>query len=81
MRPIFLMLSSLILAAGCAQFPEVDAATDPEVANAPYPALVPVEAVLENEAPRLDETSEAGLEAQVNRLKRRASDLQNAPIE
>lgn len=81
MRPVFLILSSLILAAGCAQFPDVDAATDPEIANTPYPTLLPVEQVLDKDTPRLDENSEAALEAQVNRLKRRASDLQAAPIE
>ncbi|MBR9844119.1 MAG: hypothetical protein GYB25_13235 [Rhodobacteraceae bacterium] len=81
MRQVFLILSSLTLAAGCAQFPDVDAATSPEIAAAPYPTLVPVELVLDKEAPRLDESSEAALDAQVNRLKRRASDLQSEPIE
>ena len=81
MRPVFLILSLPILAAACAQFPEVDAATDPEIEAMPYPKLVPVEEVLDTEAPRLDENSEGALEARVNRLKRRAADLKATPVE
>ncbi|WP_243614391.1 hypothetical protein [Shimia aestuarii] len=81
MRPAFVFSFSMILAAGCAQFPEVEGATDPALADAPYPTLVPVEDVLDQEPPRLDETSEASLQGRVNRLKRRAADLSNTPIE
>lgn len=34
------------LLAGCAQFPELDAAATPGVADAPYPQLVPLEDLL-----------------------------------
>ena len=81
MRPVLVFTSFLILVAGCAQFPEVDTATDPALAEAPYPALLPVEQVLDQDAPRLDETSEAALQGRINGLKRRASDLRNTPIE
>lgn len=81
MRPAFVFVFFLSFVAGCAQFPEVDDATSNELEDAPYPALLPVGDVLDDEAPRLDENSEAALQGSVDRLKRRAADLQASPVE
>lgn len=67
----------LMLVAACAQFPDVDAVTDAEVAQAEYPVLLPVEDILPEDQPRLDEDSEGELEARIRRLKRRANDLKS----
>ncbi|MCW8843854.1 MAG: hypothetical protein OQK00_10605 [Rhodobacteraceae bacterium] len=81
MRPVFLFSFFLALTAGCAQFPNVNSATDPALADAPYPALLPVEEVLDQDEPRLDENSEAALQGRINRLKHRAATLQSAESE
>jgi hypothetical protein len=81
MRPAFVFAFLLSLVAGCAQFPEVEQATSADIEAAPYPALVPVEEVLDEDAPRLDDTSEAVLQGSVDRLKRRAADLRTSPSE
>ena len=81
MRTILFYSSCLVALAGCAQFPDVDAATDPSLADTPYPALLPVEQVLDQDPARLDENSEAALQYRINRLKKRAADLQATPEE
>lgn len=75
MRPVIPCLTFALLTA-CAQFPDVEAATDESLTDATYPALLPVEQVLATEAPRLDDTSEAALQWRINNLKRRAAALQ-----
>lgn len=81
MRPVYFLPLTLILAAGCAQFPEVDEATAPTMSDIEYPKLLPVEQILDQDAPRLDENSETSLQGRSSRLKRRASELRNAPVE
>lgn len=41
----------MLTVAGCTQFPELDAAETPGVAQAPYPALVPLDGLLTERAP------------------------------
>ncbi|WP_371039211.1 hypothetical protein [Rhodosalinus sp. FB01] len=50
MRPRLFMLALTALAA-CTQFPDLDAAVAPDVANAPYPRLLPIEEVLGPDRP------------------------------
>ncbi|TKZ19217.1 hypothetical protein FAP39_12325 [Shimia litoralis] len=76
-----LLLTVPILLASCAQFPAVDSTEDPALADAPYPELVPVEQVLIDTPPRLDENSADQLQSRINGLNRRADALRNIPTQ
>ncbi|WP_094021755.1 hypothetical protein [Maliponia aquimaris] len=65
---------------GCAQFPELDAAQTPGVADAPYPRLLPLEALLNGPAPRASEAAIATVEGRVGALRARAARLQRIDI-
>ena len=65
---------------GCAQFPELDATQTPGVATAPYPRLLPLEALLNGAAPRASEAEIALVEGRVGALRARADRLQRVEI-
>lgn len=72
MRPrLFLIVLPALVA--CTQFPDLDAAVAPEVANAPYPRLLPIEQVLGPERPpRATPEAAARLAGQAAALQARA---------
>jgi hypothetical protein len=64
------------LAAGCTQFPELDETATPGVADAPYPALVPLGPLIaEPAAPQATPEAIAEVEARVAGLEARADAL------
>ncbi|MFL4470632.1 hypothetical protein ACERZ8_12350 [Tateyamaria armeniaca] len=68
--------------AACAQFPELDGTVAPDLENADFPDLVPLEPLLARTAPVVAdpvETSEA-LDARVAALRARAAALQRREI-
>lgn len=65
---------------GCTQFPELDAVQTPGVANAAYPRLLPLEALLNGPAPRASEAAIATVEGRVGALRARAARLQRLEI-
>lgn len=71
----FLIGAAVQSLAGCATFPELDRKVDPAVMTAPYPALLPFEAVTPPPPP--PPTVVSGLTAQGAALTARA-DAQNS---
>ncbi|MFD1341420.1 hypothetical protein [Litorisediminicola beolgyonensis] len=65
--------------AACTQFPELDAARSADVANAPWPDLVPIETLLAGPPPRATEAETASVSARAAELRARAARLQ-APV-
>ncbi len=66
----FLLLAALL--AGCAEFPQLDAAISPEARRAPFPTLVPLNEVLDRRGDARLTGAEAGpLKARADRLKAR----------
>ncbi|MCC1494440.1 hypothetical protein [Cognatishimia sp. F0-27] len=65
---------------GCTQFPELDARQTPGVATAPYPALVPLDGLLDAPAPVADVAMVAQIENRVSGLRGRASRLANTAV-
>lgn len=68
--------------AGCTQFPALEGRVGPEVAEAPYPDLVPLEQVFAQVDPTTvdPEREEAGLEGRLGRLRARADRLRGSVI-
>lgn len=73
MRAALLFLSVL---AGCTQFPELDRAADPAAMAAPYPTLLPAEALPAAGTPPADPA--AALLARAAALRARAGELNAA---
>ena len=79
-------LCTLTLALGgltaCTQFPELDRAITPELKEADYPALVPVEPLLTRATEgRVDPvTTQSNLEGRVARLRARAALLRGSVL-
>lgn len=65
---------------GCTQFPELDAARTPGVATAPFPALLPIESLLDGPEPRATPEMRAGIEGRVSGLRARAARLQGPVV-
>ncbi|BBU55271.1 hypothetical protein KU6B_15360 [Mameliella alba] len=76
------LLCAAVIAAltGCTQFPELDARQTPGVADAPYPDLLPLDALLNGAVPRATPGEAAVVEGRVAALKARASRLQRVDI-
>lgn len=71
-----LILPALVLVAGCANVPELDAKVTPELRTAPFPTMREIGAILdESESFTVDETIGATLRARANSLKARAANL------
>ncbi|WP_415402377.1 hypothetical protein [Tateyamaria sp. SN3-11] len=66
----------------CSQFPELDSVVDPDVANADYPPLVPIEQLLAESEPIVADPADTTqtLEARVAALRARGRALQRRPI-
>ncbi|MEP2531239.1 hypothetical protein [Shimia sp.] len=75
-----LLLSILALVA-CSPETTSQQIDDRDAAAADYPDLVPLEETLVLDTPRISENSEDELEARANRLKRRAQELRNTPVQ
>ena len=74
--PLPSLLACGLLAAGCSQFPELDATVRPGIMAAPYPDLVPVETLTAQRGPgRIDADAADTLEARADRLRARAARL------
>lgn len=73
---LFLSLTGLTCLAGCSDFPDLDERIEPAARTAPYPALIPLDAVLGGgtEA-RITDTTGTDLEARASALRARAARL------
>ncbi|KMK66242.1 hypothetical protein [Puniceibacterium sp. IMCC21224] len=80
MRQLQLILLPLLLCA-CAQFPELDASQSPGVAGAAFPALVPIESLLDGAAPRATPEMRAGVDGRVAGLRARAARLSGPVVD
>jgi hypothetical protein len=81
MRPALPCLLALALIAACARFPELQGEAARGVANAPYPGLVPLDALLsEAAAPVRGEEARRGLAARAATLRARAAALRARPV-
>lgn len=74
-----------LLLAGCTQFPELDATVDPDLQDAPFPALVPLGPILSRsqELPNIDGSVPdlaANIDARISRLRARAATLRGPVI-
>jgi len=79
---VVLSLAAALLIAGCASFPELDAAISPEARQAGYPTLVPVGGVLaRRDAARIAPETEAALLARAANLRARARLLRGVVVE
>ena len=67
--------------AACADFPEVDAALGQGPQDARYPDLLPFEALLATDDPRLTDTDDAALRARADALRNRADGLRGPVID
>ncbi|GGG86829.1 hypothetical protein GCM10011415_41640 [Salipiger pallidus] len=65
---------------GCAQFPELEAARTPGVAQAPFPDLLPIDSLLAGPAPRATPQMREGIEGRVEGLRARAARLQGPVV-
>ncbi len=71
-----LILSSLVLATGCANVPELDAKVTPELRKAPFPTMQEIGPILEeSESFIVDETIGAALRARADSLQGRAANM------
>lgn len=66
--------------AACSQFPELDAAVSPGVAEADYPTLLPLGGLLTGPEPRATQEMRGGIEARVAGLRARAARLGGAVV-
>lgn len=78
-RVCLLPLLPLCLAA-CTQFPELDGATSARAEAADYPALVPLEPLLEGRRSAAAPPPAADLEGRVAALRARAARLRAGPV-
>ncbi len=70
----------LLALTACTQFPELDSTRTPGVADAPYPALVPLDTLLDGAPPRANAAVIGQIEGRVAGLRARASRLQSARV-
>lgn len=73
------LLVSALICAGCTQLPELGQRVSPAAQQAPYPALVPLEPLLNSTADtRISDTTDPELQARAAALKARAAQMQQA---
>jgi hypothetical protein len=65
---------------GCAQFPDLDAVQTPGVSEAPYPELLPLDALLGGAVPEVSGVAAARVERRVEALRGRADRLLRAEL-
>lgn len=81
-RSLALALIAGLTAAGCAQFPELDATLTDEARAAPYPDLVPLEGLQARiGSTRIDPGTAPAVQARIAALKSRASRLRGTVID
>ena len=80
--PLTALALLALSASGCTQFPELDAQITPELENADFAELRPVEPLLvEATAGRVDtDATEAAMLARIARLRARAAQLQRTVL-
>tara|TARA_R110002095_G_scaffold139566_1_gene121208 strand:+ start:719 stop:1048 length:330 start_codon:yes stop_codon:yes gene_type:complete len=80
-RPFIALLFGVALV-GCTQFPALDRTLTPELANADYPALVPLDPLLATAtAGRIDTVqTQTQLQSRVERLRARAARLRGSVL-
>lgn len=80
-HPLIRFLPALALI-GCTQFPELDGTVRPELENAPYPELVPLEPILASaQSIQVDPVqTESSLTARLAGLRARADVMRGAVI-
>ena len=77
--PAVLLLNALLIAAGCAQVPELDDHVTPAAKAAPYPALVPLDPLLNSTAEtRITDQTDPELQARAAALRARAQRMRQA---
>jgi hypothetical protein len=78
-----LWLLAVAALAACTQFPELEGTVRPELRDAPYPALVPLEPILASVPPATVDPVEVadGLEARRAALRNRANAIRGAVID
>ncbi|MHA6326035.1 hypothetical protein [Roseivivax sp. CAU 1753] len=74
-------LFCLLLLASCAQFPELDATATPGVAEADYPDLLPLDALLRGPVPRATPDLRASVVSRAASLEARAARLRGPVID
>lgn len=75
---LVLILCATSFVVGCASVPVIETAVPKSVSQAPFPALLPLDHMLEPEQTRLTDTSAQELDARAEHLKRRAQTTQAA---
>lgn len=75
-------LAFCLALAGCTQFPELDGVVAPDVANADFPALLPLEPLLASAAPVVADpvATTTNLQSRVSALRARATALQRRAV-
>lgn len=75
-------LPLMVALAACTQFPELDGTVAPDLAQADFPDLVPLEPLLNARAPVIadPEQTSATLDARVAALRARAAALQRGAV-
>ncbi|SIT10771.1 hypothetical protein SAMN05421759_11658 [Roseivivax lentus] len=81
MRAPAFLLALCLGVSGCTQFPELDATATPGVAAAPYPDLLPIDALLRGAPARATPDLRAGVSARAAALRARAARLQEPVID
>jgi hypothetical protein len=74
------LVAALATQSGCAQFPELDAARTPGIEYAPFPAILPLDALVRGAEPRATPEMRAGIEGRVSGLRARAEALQGPVV-
>ncbi len=72
LRHVSILLVGLVGLGACTQLPDFDPVVADSVENAPFPHILPASHLAAQPLGRLDETSEAQLQARADRLARRA---------
>lgn len=70
-----LLVAGLCALGACAQFPELDAATDPAVFDRDYPRILPIDGLLTGPEPRATPEVAGSVQARAAALKARAARL------
>lgn len=79
-RSVLLLLALAGGPSACTQFPELDAVTDPAVATAPYPDLLPLGQLLNGPVPEVTGETATRVEGRVGALQARAERLRRAQV-
>lgn len=76
-----LLIAAALLAGGCAEFPELDAAVPRSVAEGPFPRLLPMEELTGAPAPTVGPEAAEELTARADALRARAERLRRRSVD